>query len=41
MKAISYRFRLDDYGRIYMTTDPKKIWMDRVLTLLSTVVGQR
>lgn len=41
MKAISYPFALDDFGRVISTTDSKKIFLDRIITLLSTMAGQR
>ena len=47
MIAIKYPFTLDSYGRIQTTTDSygrpdyQKVYMDRLLTLLSTVAGQR
>ena len=40
-KAISYPYTLDGYGVVKPTTDVNKIYRDRVLTLLSTNVGQR
>jgi len=41
VKAISFPFSIDKSGKISSTTDPTKIYKDRVLTLLSTVVYQR
>ncbi|MFZ9615375.1 MAG: GPW/gp25 family protein [Fluviibacter sp.] len=41
MKAIKFPFSLDTYGRITPTTDDNKIYMDRVVTLLSTNIYQR
>lgn len=41
MKAISYPFTLDPFGKTTSTTDQRKIYQDRVLTLLSTAVGER
>jgi phage baseplate assembly protein W len=39
--AISYPFTLDNYGRVATTTDQHKMYMDRILTLLSTIAGSR
>jgi len=41
MKAISFPFSIDQLGKIEVTTDQRKIYLDRVMTLLSTIVGQR
>lgn len=41
MKAIRFPFEIDKLGKIVSTTDSIKIYEDRVLTLLSTVVYQR
>jgi phage baseplate assembly protein W len=41
MIGIDYPFRLDSYGRIETTSKQQKIYTDRILTLLSTIVGQR
>lgn len=41
MSAISYPFTLDGLGVLQSTSDPKKIYLDRLLTLLSTSPGQR
>lgn len=41
MRTISYPFYLDTFGKITATSDQDKIYMDRVLTLLSTAVYQR
>jgi phage baseplate assembly protein W len=40
MIAISYPFRFDG-GRVQTTTDANKIYFDRIVTLLSTMNGQR
>jgi phage baseplate assembly protein W len=40
-KAIAYPYTLDGFGVVKPTTDVNKIYLDRVLTLLSTNVGQR
>ena len=39
--AISYPYNIDAYGVVKYSTDINKIYTDRVLTLLSTNVGQR
>jgi phage baseplate assembly protein W len=39
--AISFPFTLDPFGVLETTDLPSKIWTDRVLTLLSTNIGQR
>lgn len=41
MKAISYPFTLDDFGRVITTSDQNKIILDRIVTLISTLGGQR
>lgn len=41
MKAIRFPFEIDKLGKIVSTTNSIKIYEDRVLTLLSTVVYQR
>lgn len=41
MKAISYPFTLNVFGETTSTTDQKNIYTDRVLTLLSTSIGER
>lgn len=41
MKSISLPFRLDGYGRVAVTTDIKKIFADRVRTVISTYPGER
>ncbi len=41
MKAISFPLTLDPFGNTNSTTSQTKIYQDRVLTLLSTVVGER
>lgn len=41
MSAISYPFTLDGLGVLQSTSDPRKIYLDRLLTLLSTSPGQR
>jgi phage baseplate assembly protein W len=41
MKAISFPFTLDPFGKTTSSTNQKKIYQDRVLTLLSTAVGER
>jgi len=39
--AISYPYTVSPYGVVSTTTLSSKIYLDRVLTLLSTSVGQR
>lgn len=41
MKAISYPFTLDAKGKVNYTESTSKIYLDRVLTLLSTNINQR
>lgn len=41
MKAISYPFTFDPFGVVFTTEDQTKIYQDRILTLLSTSVGER
>lgn len=41
MKAIVFPYTLDPFGETQATTTPSKIYLDRLLTLLSTQVGQR
>lgn len=41
MRALKYPFTLDKFGVVYTTVDPGQIYLDRLLTLLSTHVGQR
>jgi phage baseplate assembly protein W len=41
MKAISFPFTLDPFGKTASTTNQRKIYQDRVLTLLSTAIGER
>lgn len=41
MIAIRFPFTLDEFGKVATTDQPNKLYMDRVLTLLSTNVGQR
>lgn len=41
MRAISYPFTLDLFGKLDAVTTESKIYLDRLLTLLSTPIGQR
>jgi phage baseplate assembly protein W len=41
MKAISFPFTLDPFGKIISTTNQNKIYQDKILTLLSTGIGER
>lgn len=39
--AISFPYTIDPFGNIKATEDTSKIYLDRLLTLLSTNIGQR
>lgn len=39
--ALAFPFSLDDYGNIVITSDPEKIWADRVTLVIGTQVGER
>lgn len=41
MKAIKYPFTLNAFGVLKSTQDPGTIYLDKLLTLLSTHIGQR
>ena len=41
MKALSFPFTLDPFGVAKTTTDQTKIYTDRIVTLLSTAIGER
>jgi len=41
VSAISYPFTLDSLGVLNSTSDPRKVYLDRLLTLLSTSPTQR
>lgn len=41
VRTISYPFKLDVKGKVGYTTAANKIYLDRVLTLLSTNINQR
>jgi phage baseplate assembly protein W len=41
MSAISLPFRIDGYGQVSSTSDPRKIWADRVRSVLMTSFGER
>ena len=41
MKTISFPFRIDGFGNVATTTDPSRIWADRVRAVVSTYVGER
>lgn len=41
MKAINFPYSLTVFGETGSTSNQAKIWVDRVLTLLSTQLGQR
>ena len=40
-RAISYPFSIDTHGHIASTTDPRKIWQDRVRAVINTQLGDR
>jgi len=40
-QAVYFPYTTDAVGALISTTDPRKIYLDKVLTLLSTHVGQR
>jgi phage baseplate assembly protein W len=41
MKAISFPYTFDPFGVVEITENQTKIYQDRVLTLISTVKGER
>jgi phage baseplate assembly protein W len=41
MKSINFPYSLTVFGETESTSNQAKIWVDRVLTLLSTQLGQR
>lgn len=41
MSAILFPFSIDGYGRVASTTDPMRIWADRVRIALMTNIGER
>lgn len=41
MSAISFPYTLDGLGILQSTSDPRKVYLDRLLTLLSTSPNQR
>ena len=41
MRAIKYPFRINENGKIDTTDDFGKLYLDRVITLISTIIGQR
>jgi hypothetical protein len=41
MRSISYPFKITAGGKIGATNNPSKIYLDRVLTLMSTITRQR
>lgn len=41
MKTIAYPFRIDSHGKVADTTDPRKVWQDRVRSVLNTQLGDR
>ena len=40
-KAISLPFSIDTYGKVAVTTDQKKIWQDKVLSVVGTTMRER
>lgn len=40
-KAISLPFSVDSYGNITVATNPKKIWEDRVKSVIGTMLEER
>lgn len=41
MSYISYPFSIDNQGRVAVAKTPRKVWIDRVRSVLSTQVGDR
>jgi len=41
VSAILFPFSIDGYGRVASTTDPMRIWADRVRIALMTNIGER
>lgn len=39
--AISFPFRIDEFGKVATTTSEEKIWADRVRSVVATTVGER
>jgi phage baseplate assembly protein W len=39
--ALTLPFAIDPYGRVMTTTDQKKIWSDRVRTVIGTTLRER
>lgn len=39
--AISFPFRIDEFGRVAVTTSEEKIWADRVRSVIGTTIGER
>lgn len=40
-KTIALPFSIDPFGKVAVTTDQKKIWADRVKSIVGTTVGER
>lgn len=40
-KAIALPFSIDPYGKVTITTDQRKIWADRVRSVVGTTIGER
>lgn len=41
MRTISLPFRFDGYGHVATTTDIRRIWADRVRSVIATSMGER
>lgn len=41
MKTISVPFRFDEYGNVASSSDPRRIWANRVKSVMGTPTGQR
>jgi phage baseplate assembly protein W len=40
-KTIALPFSINSFGSVNSTTDPQKIWADRVTSVIGTMVGER
>lgn len=40
-KTIALPFSIDPFGKVSVTTDQRKIWADRVRSIVGTTVGER
>lgn len=41
MRTISLPFRFDGYGHVATTTDIRRVWADRVRSVVATSIGER